>query len=79
VRGSMSANTTRAPRSAKADAVETKVKLGTMTSSPGPIESRSAASSRAWVHEVVRRTGAPSTAADTSALARRVNGPSPRQ
>jgi hypothetical protein len=53
----MSANTTRAPRSAKALAVDTNVNAGTITSSPGPTSSKSAASSSAWVHEVVSSTG----------------------
>ena len=42
-----------APRRTKALAVETKVKEGTMTSSPGFRFRRIAAISRAWVQEVV--------------------------
>ena len=56
VSGLISTNTGVAPRSTKASAVDTKVKAGMMTSSPGPISgSRSAASSVAWVQEVVSR------------------------
>jgi hypothetical protein len=53
----MSANTTRAPRSANALAVDTNVNAGTITSSSGPTSSKSAASSSAWVHDVVSSTG----------------------
>jgi hypothetical protein len=55
VSGRMSANTGRAPCNAKALAVETKVKEGTITSSPGPMPRRIAAISRACVQEVVTR------------------------
>ena len=41
----MSANTRSAPTRANASAVETKVKLGTITSSPGPTSVSNAASS----------------------------------
>ena len=79
VAASTSANTTRAPRSANALAVETNVNAGTITSSPGPTSSNSAASSSAWVHDVVSSTGRSPSRAANSAAARRVNGPSPRQ
>ncbi len=46
-------NTGTAPRSTKAFAVETKVKDGVMTSSPGSRSSSSAASSRADVLDCV--------------------------
>src|SRR5664280_417627 len=59
---SQSTNRIRAPRSANAFAVETKVKLGTMISSPGPVSSRSAAISRECVQLVVRRVGTPKSA-----------------
>jgi len=49
----LSAKTMRAPRSTKALTVETKVKLGAITSSPGPMSARMAAISRASVQEVV--------------------------
>ena len=55
VSGRMSANTGRAPRRTNAFAVETNVKAGTITSSPGSMSSRRAAISSACVHEVVRR------------------------
>jgi len=53
VSGRTSAKTGRAPRSAKALAVETKVKDGTMTSSPGFRSNSSPAISSACVQEVV--------------------------
>ena len=51
--GSLSAKTMRAPRRAKALAVDTKVKAGTITSSPSRMFSSSAAISSASVQEVV--------------------------
>ncbi len=53
VSGRMSAKTIRAPRNTKAFAVDTKVKEGTITSSPGWMSSNRAHISRAWVQEVV--------------------------
>jgi hypothetical protein len=62
VSGRMSTKTGTAPRSANALAVDTKVKEGITTSSPASRSRSSAASSRASVQEVVRRTlAAPST------------------
>jgi hypothetical protein len=58
-------------------AVETNVNDGIATSSPGPTPSSSAASSRAWVHEVVRSTGAPPWISSSSSRQRRVKPPSP--
>src|SRR5207237_2427351 len=55
VSGNMSANMGVAPRNTNALAVETNVKLGTMIASPEDRSNRSAASSRAAVHDVVRR------------------------
>ena len=49
----MSAKTIRAPRNAKAFAVDTKVKEGTMTSSPGWMSSSRAHISSACVQDVV--------------------------
>ena len=59
VSGRMSAKTMRAPRRAKAFAVETNVKEGTITSSPARKSNKSEAISSACVQEVVsnaRRT-----------------------
>lgn len=53
VSGRMSMKTGVAPRSTKALAVETKVKEGTITSSPDWMFNNSAAISSAWVQEVV--------------------------
>ena len=54
--GRMSTKTGRAPRSTNAFAVETNVNDGTITSSPGPMSSSSAAISRACVQDVVSST-----------------------
>jgi hypothetical protein len=57
----------RAPRRAKALAVETKVKEGTMTSSPALISSSNAHISSAWVQEVVTSArGTPSVCSSNS-------------
>src|SRR5205823_8884644 len=56
---------------------ETNVNDGTMTSSPGPIESRSAAISSAWVQEVVRSALATPSVCSRRAWHLFVNGPSP--
>ena len=56
VSGLMSTNTGTPPRSTTALAVETKVKDGITTSSPGPMSRRSAGISSAAVHECVRST-----------------------
>ena len=53
--GRMSTKTGVAPRSTKALAVETNVKDGMITSSPGPTSASSAAISSAAVQECVRR------------------------
>ena len=50
----MSANTGHAPRKTTALAVDTKVKLGMITSSPGFTPRTSMAISSACVHDVVR-------------------------
>ena len=50
-------NTGVAPRSTNALTVDEKVNDGTMTSSPGPMSSSSAISSRACVPEVVEQDG----------------------
>ena len=55
VSGRISTNTGVAPRSTTALAVETKVKDGRITSSPGPRSHSSAANSSAAVQEVVSR------------------------
>jgi hypothetical protein len=63
----MSQNTGVAPRSTKALMVETKVKEGTITSSPGAMSSSKAAISSACVQEVVNNTcGTPSTCSSSS-------------
>jgi hypothetical protein len=56
VSGRMSTNTGFAPKRTKAFAVETKVKDGRITSSPGPRLQSIAAISRAAVHDGVRST-----------------------
>ena len=55
VSGRMSTNTTVAPLSTKASAVDTKVNDGKITSSPGIISHKIAAISVAWVQLVVKR------------------------
>ena len=75
--GRTSAKTGRAPRKTNALTVETKVKDGTTTSSPGRMSRSSAAISKACVHEVVSKAfGAPS-ASSSNAWHFFVNGPSP--
>ena len=58
-------------------AVEEKVKLGTITSSPGWRASRRALSSRAAVHDGVSSTGAPLWRPDSSLVAAAPKAPSP--
>ena len=79
VRGSMSTNTGTAPRDTIAVAVDENVKVGQMTSSPGLSPIRTAASSRACVHEVVRTTPRAPVTFWSNPTARLVNGPSPCQ
>ena len=66
----------RAPRRTKALTVETKVKEGTITSSPLRQSRSSAAISRAWVQEVVSSTWRAKLPLQ-DLVASRVNGPSP--
>ena len=77
VRSSISANTGRAPTRRMALAVDTKVKDGQITSCPGPMPRARSASSRAWVHEVVRSTRRPSRRSARRFSTRRPKGPSP--
>ena len=79
VRGSMSTKTGVAPREAIAVAVAEKVKLGTMTSSPRSRRSRIAASSSAWVQEVVRSAPEACVRSSSHSVALRVKSPSPCQ
>ncbi len=72
VSGRTSAKIGRAPRSTNALIVETKVKEGTMTSSPGLISSRSAVISSAWVQEVVSNARGTPSASSSRALQRLV-------
>lgn len=73
----MSTNTGTAPRSTNAFAVETKVKDGMITSSPGTRSSRIAAISSAAVHEWVSSARALPVCSSSHAWQRLVNGPSP--
>ena len=73
----MSTNTGVAPRIATALAVETNVNGGTITSSPGPRLSSSAAMSSAWVHDVVSSTRGAPLIRSSHWWHWRVNGPSP--
>ncbi len=77
VSGRTSAKTGRAPRSTKALTVETKVKAGTMTSSPGWISSSRAAISSACVQDVVSRARATPSSASSRFRHCLVNRPSP--
>ena len=77
VSGRMSTNTGRAPRSTTAFTVDTKVKGGTMTSSPGRRSSRSAAISSACVHEVVSSAFGDPVSRSSHSWQARVYGPSP--
>jgi hypothetical protein len=61
----------------KALMVETKVKDGTMTSSPGWISSKKAAISSAWVQEVVNKAFATPSRCSSQAWHWRVKAPSP--
>jgi hypothetical protein len=61
--GSLSANTTLAPRRMNALAVDTKVNDGMMTSSPGPTPARIAAISNASVQEDVSSGDSPKRSA----------------
>ena len=73
----MSTNTGVAPRSTKAFAVETKVKEGRMTSSPGPTPTSSAAISNAPVQEWVRRACRVPVISTSSRWQRALKGPLP--
>src|SRR5665811_2042919 len=77
VAGSMSTNTGVAPVMTTEAAVVEKVKLGTITSSPGASSSNQLASSRACVPEPVSRTESAEVRSSMSWLALLVKGPSP--
>ena len=77
VSGRMSTKTSFAPARTNAVAVEEKVKLGRMTSSPGWRSQRSAAISSAVVPEVVRSAFWAQNLSSSHSWQRIVNGPSP--
>ena len=77
VSGRMSTKTGVAPRSTTALAVDTNVKDGMMTSSPGPSSSSIAAISSAAVQEWVSKACGQPIACSSQAWHFLVNGPSP--
>ena len=78
VSGRMSTNTRVAPTAWKAVAVDEKVKLGRITSSPGSRSQRTAAISRAEVPLVVRRTFSASKRSSIHLWHLSEKGPSPQ-
>src|SRR5437773_9648325 len=79
VSGRLSMNTGLAPRSTNAFTVDTKVKDGTMTSSPGLMSSNSADISSACVHDVVNSADETGKRFSSHSRQRLVKGPSPER